>query len=54
MDVSCWKKKLKYSTSKKEGERHLRSKNNNPYKIYDGFYSGEPSDFIVINIIMLI
>ena len=37
MDVLCWKKKLKCSTSKKEGDRHLKSKNDNLYKIYDGF-----------------
>ena len=49
----CWKTELKYSTSKKEGDRHLKSKNDDLHKIYDEFYSGGSSDFIVINIIIL-
>ena len=46
MIILCWEQKLKYSTSKKKVDRYLKNENNDPRKIYERFYCGEPCDFI--------
>ena len=45
MIILCWEQKLKYSTSKKKVDRYLKNENNDPCKIYEGFYCGKPCDF---------